>query len=262
MLKISIITVTYNSAKTLQETINSVAMQDYPNIEYIVVDGNSKDRTLEIIKENQDVIHKWISESDRGLYHAMNKGIEMATGDVIGIINSDDFYHRKNSVTRIIAALEKQGVQCAFADIIYVDPENINKTIRYYSSAHFKPWKLRFGFMPAHPTFFTYKKNFEKLGAYKEGYKIGADFELLLRFLFKHRLSYTYVPIDLLKMRTGGISNRSWKSTIRINVENLRAFKENGLYTNYLFLTSRYFIKAFHFVPALNNRRVKKRENA
>lgn len=251
-MKVSIITVAFNSASTINDTILSVAFQDYSNIEYIIIDGGSKDRTLEIIAKNSGVVSKWISEPDKGLYDAMNKGIKMATGDIVGIINSDDFYHKPNAISKIVETFKKNNVQVVFADIVFVDKINTDKVVRYYSSSKFKPWKMRFGFIPAHPTFFTSKVNFEKFGYYNIDYKIGADFELLLRFLVKHKLTYKYLSTDLMKMRIGGISTSSIKSTYIIVKENLKAFKENQLYSNYLFLILRYFIKVFHFIPFRN----------
>ncbi|WP_200980062.1 glycosyltransferase family 2 protein [Echinicola sp. 20G] len=247
-MNVSIITVTFNSEETLQGTIDSVQSQDYPNIEYIVIDGKSKDRTVDIIKDNQAVISKWISESDKGLYDAMNKGIQMATGDVVGIINSDDFYHRKDAISSIVKGLKESNAECVFGDVDFVRPKNLNKVIRHYSSKRFAPWKFRLGYMPAHPTFYTYKRNFEKFGYYKTDYRIAADFELLIRFLFKEKLSFKYIPETILRMRTGGTSTASVKSTLIINKENKRALKENGIYGNYLMLTSRYFTKILEFI--------------
>lgn len=248
-MKISIITVCFNSEDYIRSTIESVLSQDYHDIEYIVVDGKSTDGTLEIVKSFGSRISKWVSEPDLGIYDAMNKGINMATGDVIGIVNSDDFFHRNDSISTVATTFKDYSVQSVFADIIFIKRDDPEKVVRYYSSKHFKPWKMRFGFMPAHPTFFTYKSNFIDFGSYDPSFNIGGDFELLLRFLYKHKISYKYIPIDLMKMRTGGISTRSLKSTLTINQENLTAFKINKYYTNYFFLFSRYFIKIFHYLP-------------
>lgn len=248
-MKISIITVCFNSQDYIQTTIDSVLSQDYPDIEYIIVDGNSTDRTLEIINSYGSRISKWISEPDSGIYDAMNKGIRMSTGDIVGIVNSDDFFHRKNSISMIAKTFKENPVQSVFADIIFVKRDEPEKQVRYFSSKRFRPWKMRFGFIPAHPTFFTYKESFEKYGYYQTDFEIAADFELLLRFLFKYKLSYKYIPMDLMKMRTGGVSTRAFNSTITINRENFKAFRMNGFYTNYLFLFSRYFIKVFHYLP-------------
>jgi glycosyltransferase involved in cell wall biosynthesis len=250
-LKVSIITVTYNSAKTLQDTIDSVRRQKYSNIEYLLIDGGSEDDTISIIKNNLDIVSNWISEPDSGLYDAMNKGIRMATGDIVGIINSDDFYHRSDAISKIVEGFLDENVQCVFADIRFVKHENLEKTVRYYSSKKFNLGAFSWGFMPAHPTFFTFRGNFEKLGFYRTDFKIAADFELLVRFLYKHKLSFRYLPIDLMKMRLGGKSTASLKSTIIINQEDLRACRENGLNTNYVRLYSRYFRKVFEYIPHL-----------
>ncbi len=250
-MKVSLVTVTYNSCSTLGDTINSIVLQDYPNIEYIVVDGASKDNTVAVIKNNLHCISKWISEPDNGLYDAMNKGIKMATGDIVGIINSDDFYHRPDSISQIVSAFKEFDPQCVYADVRFVNPGNLEKTVRYYQSGRFAPHKFKRGLMPAHPTFFTYRENFEKYGYYKTDYKIAADFELLVRFLYKHKLAFHYLPIDLMKMRTGGLSTKSWKSNLIINQEDLRACRENGLKTNYFWLYSRYFKKLLELIPAL-----------
>lgn len=250
-MKVSIITVTYNSAATLADTIRSVGMQDYPDIEYLIIDGGSKDNTLDVIRSFQGIVTNWISEPDKGLYDAINKGIKMSSGDIVGIIHSDDFYHRSDSISQIVNAFQEFGTQCVYGDIRFVNPNNLEKTVRYYHSGRFSVKKLKRGIIPAHPTFFTYKKNFRTNGYYKTDYKIAADFELLVRFLHTHQLSYYYLPIDLLKMRTGGLSTRSWKSTWIINQEDLRACMENGIKTNYFWLYSRYFKKVLEFLPSI-----------
>lgn len=250
-MKVSIITVTYNSAETLQDTIDSISFQDYHELEYIIVDGKSKDETVEIIQSNSSTITKWISEPDSGLYDAMNKGIQMATGDIVGIINSDDFYHRSDAISQVVKAFQDFKPGSVYSDVRFVHPSNLEKTVRYYRSGRFSPKKFKRGLMPAHPTFFTYRENFTKYGFYKTDYKIAADFELLVRFLYKHKLSCHYLPIDLMKMRTGGLSTKSWKSNFIINQEDLRACRENGLKTNYFWLYSRYFKKLLEFIPGL-----------
>jgi glycosyltransferase involved in cell wall biosynthesis len=241
--------VTYNSAATLLDTINSIKSQDYKNIEYLIIDGGSNDGTVNIIKQNLDIVNSWISEPDEGLYDAMNKGIKMATGDIVGIINSDDFYHRNDAISKIVEGFTQNDVDCVFADIRFVGPSNLKKTIRYYSSKKFNLGAFSWGFMPAHPTFFTFRENFEKLGYYKIDFKIAADFELLVRFMYRYKLPYKYLPVDLMKMRLGGLSTASLKSTWIINQEDLRACRENGLKTNYFRLYSRYFRKIFEYIP-------------
>lgn len=252
-IKVSIITVTYNSDRTLEDTINSVDAQNYPYIEYIIVDGGSTDRTVSIIQEaSQRMPIKWISEPDKGLYDAINKGIDMATGDVVGIINSDDFYHRTDAIQQIARGFKNSSVDCVFADVRFVDPSDLKKTIRYYSSKGFLPAKFRWGYMPAHPTFFAKREHFRTFGNYKTSYKISADFELLLRFLLIHKLSYAYLPVDLLKMRTGGVSTNSIRSNYILNKEIVRACRENGIYTNVFLLSLKYFTKVFEYVFTKN----------
>ena len=250
-MKISIITVTYNSASTFRDSIESVLKQSYSDIEYIVVDGHSKDNTVDIIKEYEPKFNgrlRWISEKDKGMYDAMNKGIRMSTGDIVGILNSDDFYHRNDVIAEIAKGFIDKNVQATFADVRFVHPGNLDKTVRYYSSKNFYPRRFRFGFMPAHPSFFTYKKNFETYGYYQTDYKIAADYELLTRFLYTHQLRYKYLPLDVMKMRTGGMSTASWKSNVILNKEIVRACKENGIYTNLFILSLKYFVKVFELI--------------
>lgn len=250
-MKLSIITPTFNSGITLRDTILSVLSQSYPNIEYIVVDGCSQDDTMNIVKEYETNFGdrlKWVSERDSGLYDAMNKGIQMATGDVVGIINSDDFYHRNDVLSQVMEAFKNKEVQAVCGDVRFVNPDNLEKTIRYYSSCNFSPYRFRFGFMPAHPTFFTYRKYFEMFGYYKTNYKIAADYELLIRFLHTHRLKTQYIPLDFIKMRTGGASTASVQSNILLNKEIVRACRENGIWTCLPLLFLKYFIKVFELI--------------
>nr|WP_321522423.1 glycosyltransferase family 2 protein [uncultured Macellibacteroides sp.] len=250
-MKISIITVSYNSSTTIRGTIESVLSQCYSNIEYIIVDGLSKDNTVSIIKEYEPKFNgrlRWISEKDKGLYDAMNKGLRMATGEVVGIINSDDYYHHSDVISKIANIFKYQTVEAIYADVRFVNPDNLDKTVRYYSSKNFSPARFRFGFMPAHPTFFTYKKFFDEFGYYKTDYKIAADYELLIRFLFTNNLNYKYIPLDVMKMRTGGASTASIKSNILLNKEIVRACRENGIKTWFPLLLLKYFIKVFEFI--------------
>ncbi len=204
---ISIITVTFNSSKTLRDTIRSVLSQSFLDIEYIIVDGLSNDKTVDIIKEYEPLFQgrlKWISETDNGLYDAMNKGIRMATGDIVGIINSDDFYHREDIIEKVVEVFKTSTVQAVYGDVRFVRSNNLDKTVRYYSSKYFFSSLFRYGFMPAHPTFFTYRHYFKEFGFYKTDYKIAADYELLIRFLYIHHLKSRYLALDFMKMRMGG----------------------------------------------------------
>lgn len=251
-MKVSIITVSYNSSSTISETINSVLKQTHSNIEYIIIDGNSTDNTVDIIKcyepQFKDNL-KWISEPDKGLYDAMNKGIRIATGDIVGIINSDDFYF-ENDIIEFIASVfaHDKSIEAVFGDVRFVKPDNLDKTVRYYAAKNFRPWRFRLGFMPPHPSFFTYKHNFERLGYYKTNYMIAADYELLIRFLYKSKLEYKYVPKAIMKMRVGGVSTSSFRSNIILNKEIVRACRENGIYTNMSLLIFKYFFKVWELI--------------
>lgn len=255
-MKISLVTVTFNSAKTVRDTIESVLKQQYEDYEYLVIDGGSKDETVEIIKEYEPKFGgkmRWVSERDKGMYDGINKGIRMATGDVVGIINSDDFYHRTDIFNVIAKAFEEHPEsQAIYGDVRFVNPDYLEKTVRYYSSKNWRPWRFRFGFMPAHPSFFTYKENFEKYGYYQYDYHIAADYELLIRHLYTNKVPATYVAEDFMKMRTGGRSTDGIQANIRLNKEIVRACKENGIWTCMPLLFLKYFIKVFELIKTKN----------
>lgn len=209
-MKISIITVSYNSSQTIQKTFDSIRSQTYTDLEYIVVDGNSTDGTLDLIQANQDIIDEWISESDIGLYDAMNKGIKRTTGDIIGILNSDDVF-KDNKVLENIAVFHKQNdVEASVGNIIQRNDRG--KIVRTYNSNNWEPEKLKIGFMPPHPSIFFKKDLFEKWGDYPLDYKMGADYELIVRFFLKHNISWKYSEITTTSMLVGGISSSGVKS--------------------------------------------------
>lgn len=246
-MKISLITVTFNSAATLRDTIESVLSQTYADIEYIVVDGLSKDDTVRIVKEYEPKFGgrmRWVSERDSGLYDAMNKGIRMATGDVVGILNSDDFFTH-NNVIELVAKEFTDAVDAIYGDIHFVKPDNLNKCVRYYSSKIFRPALMRYGMMPAHPSFYCRKNCFSRFGFYKTDYKIGADFELLCRFLVINRIKAKYLPLDIVTMRMGGVSTDGWKAKKQNTKDMVRALRENGIKSNACAVSMRYFIKLF-----------------
>lgn len=225
-MKISIITVCYNSAATIEETIKSVESQNYSNFEYIIVDGNSKDSTKEIIEKYNHVITRWISEPDKGLYDAMNKGIAMATGDYIGILNSDDTFYEKETLTKIADFLMKNPVDACTGDIVQ---HKNGKIIRKYSSKNWNPEKLKIGFMPPHPSIFFKKELFSKLGDYVLGYKIASDYELIIRYFLKHKISWKYSGIITTSMAVGGASSSGMSSYHIITDEVGKAFKSNQI---------------------------------
>jgi len=224
-MKISIITVCYNSASTISDTIASVARQNYGDIEHIIVDGGSTDGTVDIVKSSSSV-SKYISELDRGIYDAMNKGINLATGDVIGTLNSDDFYVDENVLSKVANAFEsRQDVEAIYADLVYVEQVDTNKVVRFWKSQDFYLGMFRNGWVPAHPTFFVRKEVYQKLGTFDLKYKIAADFELLYRFLEEKKVSVYYLPELLVKMRVGGTTNNSFANILEQNREILSVMK-------------------------------------
>lgn len=247
MLKISIITATYNSGKTVGDTLKSVLAQTYHDYELLVVDGASKDNTLEVVKKMEPLFEgrmRYISEPDKGIYDAMNKGIRMATGDVIGILNSDDFYTSDDALACIAWTLENEKVDAVYGDIHYVDDEDLKKCVRYYSSKPFRRWMMRLGFMPAHPSFYCRKEVYEKYGAFDaENYRVAADFENLLRLIFVNKIKTHYISKDFVTMRTGGASSSGLESHKRIMRDHLKALKKNGVYSNIFLLGLRYLYK-------------------
>lgn len=247
-MTISIITITYNSDQTITDTLESVLKQTYPDIEYIIIDGGSKDKTLDIITQYKPLFNNrlhWISEKDQGIYDAMNKGIRMATGDVVGILNSDDFFTSNDVLARIAEEFDKNETDAVYGDIHFVNPGNLQKCVRYYSSSIFRPALFRFGFMPAHPSFYVKRECYEKHGLYALNYKIAADYDLLIRFLYVNRIKYKYLKMDFVTMRTGGVSTTGVKSRLILNREIVKACRKYGIYTNLFFLTFKYFYKIF-----------------
>lgn len=247
-MKVSIITVCYNCANTIKDTIDSVLSQTYSNIEYIIIDGGSRDETVNIISSYGEQVSKFISEPDKGIYDAMNKGIRLATGDVVGILNSDDFFTDNSVVQRVADEFRNTSIDALYGDVQFVNPDNLHKVVRYYSSKRFNPKKFKYGFMPAHPSFYVKREYFEKIGYYKEDYKIAADFELLVRFLYQHKLKSNYIPMPFVTMRTGGVSTKSIKSNFILNKEIIQACKENGIKTNIINIYSKYFYKIFELI--------------
>ncbi len=252
---VSIITVSLNSIKTISDTINSVLAQTYPNIEYIVIDGSSTDGTTEIIKSYSAGISKIISEPDNGIYDAINKGIKLATGDIIGILNSDDFFNDNGVIEKVVTAFNENEIDAVTGDVQFIDTHKKSKIVRYYSSEHFYPGRFKFGYMPPHPSFYVRRELFEKLGYYKTDYRIAADYELLIRFLYVNKIKYKYLKMPLVSMRTGGVSNKTIMSNFTLNKEIARACRENGIRTNYLFIYSKYILKMFEYT---GNRNVNK----
>ena len=228
-MKVSIITVAYNSAKTIEETIQSVTSQTYQNIEYIIIDGASTDRTIHIINQYSDQISKLVSEKDEGIYDAINKGLKLATGEIIGILNSDDTYAHSRVIENVVRRFEEEGVDSVYGDLKYVSRVDRNKTIRYWKSGVYNRKKFVYGWMPPHPTFFVKREIYEQFGIFDTNLKSAADYELMLRFLYKHKVSAAYNEEVMVYMKTGGQSNASLINHLLGNHEDRKAWGKNGL---------------------------------
>ncbi len=240
MPKVSVITVCFNSDATIRDTLESVLSQSYRNIEHIIVDGGSKDSTMDIIAEYRESLGPVISEPDKGLYDAMNKGIGLASGEIIGILNSDDFYERNDVIEAVSAAFRSDSsLDLVFGDVVFVQPPDLETVSRYYRAGHFRPWKLRFGWMPPHPATFVKKAVYEKHGQYRLDMKISADYEMFVRWLINARLNYRWMNRVIVRMRAGGVSTGGLNSSLILNKEIVRACKENGLYTNLFFVLTK-----------------------
>lgn len=245
-MKISIITICYNSAQTLEKTILSVAGQSYKNIEYIVVDGHSNDGTVDIIKKYQDKITCWISESDKGLYDALNKGIGMATGDLIGILNSDDTFYSDTVIAKIAHFHQQNDIEGSIGDIIQHKEDG--KIIRLYSSKYWNPEKLKIGFMPPHPSIFLKRELFNKFGQYSTDFVIAADYELVIRFFLKNQINWKYSHITTTAMLFGGLSSSGSSSYELITIEIQKALLMNGLEVNLFKIRFRFLWKIIGFL--------------
>lgn len=227
-MRISIITATYNSAATLKDTLTCVRGQDHPDIEHIIVDGRSIDGTLAVVAEFPHVA-KALSEKDNGLYDAMNKGIALASGEVIGILNSDDVYIEPTVLSAVAAAFEDPSVMTVYADLQYVQPHDLNKVVRTWRTGTFSKSSFYYGWMPPHPTFFVRKKVYDQVGVFNTDLRSAADYEIMLRILLKHGIPAHYIPRVIVKMRAGGKSNSSLWNRLRANKEDRLAWKLNGL---------------------------------
>ena len=248
MEKISIITVTYKSAQTLEQTIQSVLSQDYPNLEYIIVDGKSTDSTLTIIEKYRDKISHFVSEKDDGIYYAINKGINLATGDIIGVLHADDFYIKNDVLTGIAETFKMNEADAVYADLYYVDKNNTDKIIRTWKSGSFSPNKFLWGWMPPHPTFFVKKDCYTKYGVFNTTLHSAADYEMMLRLLYKHKIKAAYLPEFIVKMRVGGQSNASLNNRVKANNEDRMAWKLNEIKPYFFTLTLKPIRKLVQFL--------------
>lgn len=247
-MRISVITVCFNSVKTVENTIHSVVGQTHKNIEHIVVDGASTDGTVDILNRHCAKLAKVISEPDLGIYDAMNKGLRLATGEIIGFLNADDVYADDEVLSKVAAIMGKDKLDALFGDAEFVNPDRPNQPMRRYRSGRFHPKRIAWGWMPAHPTLFLRRHVYERFGMFRTDYRIAGDFELVARMFHSGTLSYRYLPEVLVRMRTGGISTGGWRNTILLNTEVLRACRENGISTSLPKILSKYPAKLLEFL--------------
>ena len=235
-MKVSIITISFNSSATIEDTIRSVLSQNYRDIEYIVVDGASRDTTMEVVRRYGDRIHTIVSEPDKGIYDAMNKGVALATGDIVGILNSDDFYADNEVISDVVKRFRESSADGVYADLVYVDRNDVSRILRSWKAGPYYPGHFLKGWMPPHPTFFVKKRCYDTFGAYNLELRSAADYELMLRLIHRYRIQVAYLPRVITKMRAGGQSNISLKNRIKANLEDRRAWEINGLKPGWLTL--------------------------
>ncbi len=249
-MKVSIVTVVYNNKDTICHAIDSVLGQTHDDIEYIIIDGDSTDGTIDIVKSYGDKISQFVSEPDSGIYDAMNKGIRLATGEIVGILNSDDFFEDEHTLAKIVAAFNVSNTDSVYGDLVYVRKDDLSSVVRYWKSSIFEVKKLKNGWMPPHPTFYVKREIYDKHGDFDASFKISADYDLVLRFLGSAGISTYHIPEVLVRMRVGGESNRSLKNIIRKTQEDGRAIIKNNA-GNHLGI----FLKNVRKVPQFARRR-------
>lgn len=228
-MKISVITASFNNADTIADTIRSVVAQDYADLEYIIIDGGSTDDTLKIVEQSRDKVAKLVSEKDEGIYFALNKGIALATGDVIAFLHADDIFAAPDVLSKVMQQFTQKKVDSVYGDLHYVDRSNTSKVIRNWRSGEYKHGMFLKGWMPPHPSFFLKKEMYTRYGNFNTTFRSAADYELMLRMLHKHKISTAYLPEVIVKMRVGGVSNASMKNRVKANREDKRAWEVNDL---------------------------------
>jgi glycosyltransferase involved in cell wall biosynthesis len=247
-VKVSIITACYNSARTIAAALESVASQSYPGIEHVVVDGGSTDGTLQVVRAHGARIARVIHGPDRGIYDALNKGVAASSGDVVAFLHSDDVYRGPGVIEEVVQRMSAESLDTLYGDVAFVRGDDLDRVVRVYSSRHFRPSRLAWGWMPAHPALFVSRELFRRYGLFKIDYAIAGDFEFVARIFANPALRYAYVPRIFVKMRMGGSSTKGLKSTLILNREVLRACRENGIPSNYLKILSKYPAKALELL--------------
>ena len=242
-MKVSIITACYQSEATIQKAIDSVACQTWPSIEHIIIDGASRDATVAIVERNLSRIAYFVSEPDKGVYQAMNKGLKLATGDVIAFLNSDDVYSSPLVIESIARTMEKEGLDALYGNVEFFHADNPDKVVRTYNSGRFNPSRIGWGWMPAHPALFIRRDVYQRFGNFKEDYKIAGDYEFIARIFKSGELKSRHFDNVLVRMQTGGLSTAGLAATYQLNKEILRACRQNGISTNWLKILSKYFFK-------------------
>lgn len=249
-MKISVITVSYNSAATIADTVRSVGSQSYQNIEHLVIDGQSKDSTIAVVETNCHPSLILNSEPDKGIYNAMNKGLSRATGEVIGFLNSDDFYADATVLEKVAAAFEDESVEACFADLVYVTPDK-SRVARYWKSKHFIKGDFAKGWCPAHPTFYIRRTALQRLGVFDESFKLAADVEFMMRYLESGAIKSVYVPYVFVRMRLGGATNQSWGNVWKQNKEIFEALKKNCVpFSAFSFWMHKILSRAWQYLSA------------
>jgi glycosyltransferase involved in cell wall biosynthesis len=246
-LKVSVITAVLSNRKYLSDAIESVLGQTHADIEYIIVDGGSTDGTIELVQSYGDKIDKFISEKDKGVYYALNKGIAMASGEVIALLHSDDFYVNRFVISQVVEAFKKQQCDAVYSNLYYVSNNNKDKIIRTWNAGIYKPDSFYYGWMPPHPAFFAKREVYQKYDAFNTELKFAADYELMLRFILKHNIQICYLPKYFIKMRVGGASNRSLSNRLKANIEDRKAWKINQMKPRLFTLLLKPFSKIFQY---------------
>jgi len=245
----SIITITYNSERTVEDTIKSVASQKYPDIEHIIIDGGSTDRTLDIVRGHGNSIARVVSERDRGIYDALNKGINISSGKIIGFLHSDDIYANNKVIEKVADKFKTNDTESVYGDLVYVKHGDVDKVVRYWKAGIYTDGSMRKGWMPPHPTFFVTKQVYDKYGLFNPDFRISGDYELMLRFLHKYKITTSYIPEVLVKMRLGGNSNKSIAAILKKTKEDCRAWNTNDLKMDFFTIILKNLSKLPQFVP-------------
>jgi glycosyltransferase involved in cell wall biosynthesis len=247
-VKISVVTVCYNTAATIRSTLESVARQTHPDVEHIVIDGASTDETMKIVHSYSGRLAQVVSEPDEGIYDAMNKGLDRVSGDVVCFLNADDEYAHSQVLSRVAMQMRELGLEALIGDVGFFREKEPLRMVRRYRSDRFHPNRFAWGWMPAHPALFLSRAVVQRVGHFKTDYRIAGDFEYIVRAFHGHDVRYRHLPEVLVHMQTGGVSTNGWRSKVLLNREVLRACRENGLQTNMLKILSKYPAKALELL--------------